>query len=139
MSTKAERRRRWKLVRAAVLWTAIPVLIVLWTQPISATLRGLISVAYAVFLLLAAPVWCAARNRDGTTCRNNASGLLVGCSRVRYHRWDKLTSIGRGRGIRAQFGRWFQDVPTGAAVLGVIAAFFSAGASWIQALQKILS
>lgn len=134
MATKVERRKRWKLVRAAALWTAIPVLIVLWTQPVSPTVRAFVSAVYALFLLLAAPVWCAATNRDGTTCRNNASGLLVGCSQVRYHRWAKLTSIGRGRGIRAQLSRWFKDVPTGAAVLGVAVAFISAGASWVQVL-----
>lgn len=135
MASRADRRRTWRRVRVVALWTAIPVLIVIWTRPVDPTVRALISAGYAVFLLLAAPVWCAAENRDGTTCRNNASGLLVGCTRVRYHRWQKLASIGRGRGIRAVLSRWFENVGTGAAVVGTIAAVLSAGASWVEALN----
>jgi hypothetical protein len=107
----------------------------MWTRPVPATARALVSAVYALFLLLAAPVWCVAENRDGTTCRNNASGLLMGCSRVRYHRWNKLKSIGRAKGIRAVFARWFQSAPTGAAVVSAAAALISAGAGWVQALS----
>lgn len=133
MASRASRRRNWRRFRAAVLWIALPVLIVLWTQPVSSTARALVSAGYALFLLLAAPVWCAAQNRDGTACRNNASGLLVGC-RLRYHRWQKLSSIGRGKGLRTLLGRCFRDAGTGAAVVGTIAAVASAAASWVQAL-----
>ncbi|MFI2350539.1 hypothetical protein ACH492_26535 [Streptomyces sp. NPDC019443] len=39
------------------------------------------------------PVWCGAVNRDRVTyCRNNAHGILMGCSK-RQHRWQKLKMI----------------------------------------------
>jgi hypothetical protein len=86
-------RRTWRRIRAIVIWAAIPILIWTWTRPTDATLRAAISATYAVFFLLAAPVWCAAENRDGRTyCRNNSTGLLVGCH-LRQHRWQKITAL----------------------------------------------
>jgi hypothetical protein len=56
-------RRTWRRIRAVIIWAAIPIFI--WTRPADATLRAAISATNAVFFLLAAPVWCAARNRNG--------------------------------------------------------------------------
>jgi hypothetical protein len=39
-------------------------------RPAGATLRAAISATHAIFFLLAAPVWCAAQNRNGPYCRN---------------------------------------------------------------------
>lgn len=41
------------------------------------------------YFLFQAPVWCGAENRDGTLCRRNASGVLMGCG-YRQHKWQKL-------------------------------------------------
>ena len=45
-----------------------------------------------VWSLFAAPTWCGAVNRkrgaEVEYCRNNASGLLLGC-RIRQHKFDR--------------------------------------------------
>jgi hypothetical protein len=127
-------RRTWRRIRAVVIWAAIPILIWTWTRPTDATLRAAISATYAVFFLLAAPVWCAAENRDGRTyCRNNSTGLLVGCH-LRQHRWQKITALTRIRSARELGGRLFHDPQTGAAVIGAAAAVISGAAAWAQIL-----
>ena len=126
-------RRTWRRIRAAALWLAIPALILLWTNPVDATTRALVSATYVIFILLAAPVWCAAPNRDGTYCRNNATGLLVGCH-LRYHRWQKMKTLVRPNGVRSLGQRLFRDVTSGAAVVSAIGALISAAAAWVQAL-----
>jgi hypothetical protein len=65
-----------------------------WTEPVQPSIRAAIATIYAAFFLLAAPVWCGAVNRDGTSCRNNSAGLLIGCH-LRQHRWQKLNSMAR--------------------------------------------
>jgi hypothetical protein len=40
-----------------------------------------------------APLWCMAANRDGTWCRNNSHGLLIGCNQVRQHKWQRMRDI----------------------------------------------
>jgi hypothetical protein len=40
------------------------------------------------YFLFQTPVWCAAEGRQGP-CRNNAAGILMGCS-LRQHKWQKL-------------------------------------------------
>jgi hypothetical protein len=45
--------------------------------------------ATTMYFLFQAPVWCGAITRDGTLCRRNAGGLLLGCS-YRQHKWQKL-------------------------------------------------
>ena len=51
-----------------------------------------LSLAVFVYAGFQAPAWCGAVNRDGTFCRENASGLLMGCHR-RHHRWQKLRMV----------------------------------------------
>jgi hypothetical protein len=48
-----------------------------------------LSLAVIFYSLFQAPVWCGADNRDGTSCRRNAYGLLRGCS-FRQHKWQKM-------------------------------------------------
>ena len=127
-------RRTWRRIRAFFIWAAIPILIWIWTRPFDPTARAYISAAYALFILLAAPVWCGAENRNGTYCRNNSTGLLVGCH-LRYHRWRKLTAFTRLRGAgRGLVRNLFRDPQSGAAVVGAMAAIMSAAAAWVQAL-----
>jgi len=59
----------------------------------------LLLIALLIFyVLFQAPMWCGAVNRSRTSapveyCRNNSSGLLLGCNRVRQHKWQKLQNI----------------------------------------------
>jgi hypothetical protein len=124
-------RRTWRRIRAVIIWAAIPILIWIWTRPTDATLRAAISATYAVFFLLAAPVWCAAQNRNGTYRRNNSTGLLVGCH-LRQHRRQKITALTRVRSARELTGRPFHDPQTGAAVIAAAAALISGAAAWTQ-------
>jgi hypothetical protein len=49
----------------------------------------LVSVGTLGYFLFQAPLWCGAITREGTLCRNNSSGLLIGCH-LREHKWQKL-------------------------------------------------
>lgn len=52
---------------------------------------ALVSLTGALHLLFREPLlWCGAVNRDGTFCRNNARGVLMGCNQVRQHKWQKV-------------------------------------------------
>ena len=59
---------------------------------VATSIAGLIlvlSVAAFGYFLFQAPPWCGAITREGTLCRNNSSGLLIGCD-LREHKWQKL-------------------------------------------------
>lgn len=72
-------------------YVAFAVLIAGWsTGRLEMTAVVGLSAVTLLYFLFGAPVWCGAPNRNGTLCRNNASGLLLGCRRVRYHKWLKL-------------------------------------------------
>lgn len=43
----------------------------------------------SLYFLIQAPVWCGAPTRGEQLCRNNASGVLIGCH-LRQHKWQKL-------------------------------------------------
>jgi hypothetical protein len=62
-----------------------------------------LSLAALGYFLLDAPVSCCAVIRTGQSCRNNSSGLLLGCS-IRQHKWQRfkqaLTPAG-GRAVLA--------------------------------------
>jgi hypothetical protein len=60
-----------------------------WTRAIGPAALIVLSLLVTAFFLFQAPVWCCAVNRDGTLCRNNSSGLLLGCSK-RQHKLQKL-------------------------------------------------
>ena len=94
-----------------------------------ALLSGL-TVFYGLF---AAPLPCCAINRDGTLCRRNAYGLLVGCS-LQQHKWQKFAALVR-RQSWAQFGsRIFRGVAGNAAALTVVAGFASVVATLVVPL-----
>lgn len=48
-----------------------------------------LSIVVILYFLFDVPVWCGAVNRDGTLCRRNSSGLLMGCA-FRQHKWQRL-------------------------------------------------
>jgi hypothetical protein len=114
-----------------MLWLTLPVLIWVWVKPVDPALRAYVSLFFVLFLLLWAPVWCGAKNRGAGYCRNNASGLLFGCH-LRYHRWQKLTSVGHLRDLEQMLGRLFQNPNTAAAIVGSAAASVSAAVAVAQ-------
>jgi hypothetical protein len=62
-----------------------------WTQHVLGfTLILIVSLLALLYFLVQAPLSCMALNRDGTFCRNNSRGLLVGCRQVRQHKWQRL-------------------------------------------------
>src|SRR5258708_40012258 len=76
------------------------------------------------YFLVQAPVWCGAIVRGGQLCRNNSTGLLLGCY-IREHKFQKLkmTFIPKmwrelNRGLWASPKEWL-------ASLGGIASFVS--------------
>ena len=82
-----------KVFRAYWGYLAIAALIVSWGKGAAPLLILALSLAVFVYAGFQAPAWCGAVNRNGTTfCRENASGLLMGCYR-RHHRWQKLKMI----------------------------------------------
>ncbi|MBP2402495.1 hypothetical protein [Streptomyces syringium] len=79
-------RSYWGFLAAALL-------VVVWGKGGAWQIIFVLSLAVSAWALFQVPVWCGAVNRDGRTyCRENASGLLMGCRR-RQHRWQKLKMV----------------------------------------------
>lgn len=59
-----------------------------WLSSLGITVLSAATVFYTMFQ---APMVCAVKNSTGRSpyCRNNASGLLVGCW-IRQHKWQKF-------------------------------------------------
>jgi hypothetical protein len=78
-----------------------------------------LSAAVLLWSFFQAPVTCGApvRGRDDG-CRNNATGLLLGCH-IRQHRWQKLKMLIVRRRVREFCSGLFSD---GKAVLVTLAA-----------------
>ena len=75
-------RRYWGYAAAVIL-------IALWANSAGPGLLLLLSAAVTFYFLFQVPVWCCAVNRDGTLCRRNSSGVLLGCA-LRQHKWQRL-------------------------------------------------
>jgi hypothetical protein len=76
-------RRYWGW---ALLVLAIGAVVNNWFGPPAVMLLSGLCLFYFTFQ---APMWCAVTNRDGTRCRENANGFLMGCHR-RQHKWQKF-------------------------------------------------
>ena len=87
--------------------------------------------------LVSAPSVCCALNRvtlDGqpTYCRNNSTGLLLGCNQVRAHKWQKLSSriwwfsFLRRRGWRELWSSPAAWIATISGVLGIVSVVVTA-------------
>jgi hypothetical protein len=96
-----------------------------------AVLSGLV-VFYGLFQ---APVPCSARNRDGTFCRENASGLLRGCWRVQ-HKWQNAIMLFRRQSWAQAANVIFRSISGNAAALGVLVAMVSAAAAVVEIFLK---
>ena len=84
-----------------------------------------LSVATAAWCLFQAPVTCNAPVRgraDG--CRNNASGLLLGCH-IRQHRWEKLKMLLLRRRLRDFCTGLFSDGKATVVTLAGVGSFLS--------------
>jgi hypothetical protein len=82
-------RRYWGI---PALLLAVGCWVGLVAGKLAASIVGMILVLSAAavgYFLFQAPLWCGAVTRDGTLCRNNSSGLLIGCH-LRQHKWQKL-------------------------------------------------
>jgi hypothetical protein len=73
-------------------YLVIAALIVSWGQDAAPAVIVALSLAVFAYAGFQAPAWCGAVNRNGTYCRRNASGVLMGCS-MRQHRWQKAKMI----------------------------------------------
>lgn len=92
---------------------------------------GVLSGFIVLYFLFQAPVPCSAYNRDGETfCRNNAKGLLRGCS-IKQHKWQNLMVLIR-RDSWAQFARGvLRGFAGNAAAFGALAGLLSVVATLI--------
>lgn len=75
-------RRYWGLAVLALLVFA-------WTREVGPGWLLVLSGAVTFWAAFQAPAWCGAVNRSGAFCRNNSSGVLLGCH-LREHKWQKL-------------------------------------------------
>lgn len=93
---------------------------------------ALASVLATLFFLFQARVPCGGLNRDDTFCRNNAKGLLLGCSQVVAHRWYNAKMLIRRSTWGRFFGNAFRKFSGAAAALsamaGIASAIIAAGA-----------
>ncbi|WP_328968827.1 hypothetical protein [Streptomyces sp. NBC_00239] len=84
--------------------------------------------------LFQAPVSCGAPVRgraDG--CRNNASGLLLGCH-IRQHRWQKLKMLVLRRQLRAFCAGLFSDGKAAVVTLAGVGSLLSGLAAFVPGL-----
>ncbi|MDT6985886.1 hypothetical protein ACFSUJ_10995 [Streptomyces lusitanus] len=86
---------------------------------------AVLSAAVLLWSFFQAPVTCGAPVRgrnDG--CRNNATGLLMGCH-IRQHRWQKLKMLILRRQFRAFCSGLFSDGKATLVTLAAIGSFLS--------------
>lgn len=99
----------------------------------------LCGIAMLVWSLFSAPCVCCAVNREPdrhgapTYCRNNSTGLLLGCNQVRSHKFQKLRtrlwwfSFLQRRGWRELWSSPSAWIATISGVLGIGGAVIGAG------------
>lgn len=101
-----------------------------WTRAVGPVVLIVLSLLVSVYFLFRAPVWCCAINRDGTLCRNNSSGLFLGCSK-RQHKWQKLRmTIVPHAWRQMNQGLWAsprESLSTVGAITGVVSSVVATG------------
>ena len=86
-------KRYWgffALAAALVCWAALVAGKVTSSAAAAILILSLAAVEY--FSFQAPLLWCGAQIRRGDFCRNNCSGLLLGCH-LRQHKWQKLKTV----------------------------------------------
>ncbi|MFE9859444.1 hypothetical protein [Streptomyces sp. NPDC005780] len=115
----------WGVIAAAVLITA-------WINKAAGPVSvAALSALVLIWCFFQAPVTCAAPVRgraDG--CRNNATGLLLGCH-IRQHRWQKLKMLLLRRQLRAFFSGLFSDGKAALVTLAAVGSFLSGLAAFV--------
>jgi hypothetical protein len=135
MTTSA--RRQKKLGGLGQWWGVIATrsLIAAWVnQAAGPAMMITLSAIVLLWCFFQAPVTCKADvrgRRDG--CRNNASGLLLGCH-IRQHRWQKLRMLVMRRRIGDFCRGLFSDGKATVVTLAGIGSFISGLAAVIQVL-----
>ncbi|MFD4630043.1 hypothetical protein ACFVYR_16350 [Streptomyces sp. NPDC058284] len=79
------------------IWTywgyvAAAALVLAWGSGAATAVIVVLSLAVVAYATFQLPVWCGAVNRNGSYCRRNASGILMGCN-LRQHRWQKMKMV----------------------------------------------
>jgi uncharacterized protein YjeT (DUF2065 family) len=90
----------------------------------------LLSIAATFYFLLQAPAWCGAVTRGEQMCRNNASGLLLGCH-LRQHKWQKLKLAFVPSGWRQLNRGLWSDPKTTLATIGAVLGIVSTVAALV--------
>jgi hypothetical protein len=94
-----------------------------------------LSVAAVAYFLFQAPLWCGAVTRDNKLCRNNSSGVLIGCH-LREHKWQKLKLVFIPKAwIKLNHGLWATP-RDGVATLGGMGSAVSALAAVVVILVR---
>lgn len=113
----------------------VPLLAVGWFSgqfPVAVLLAA--SIVALGFFLFVAPAWCGAVNRDGTLCRRNSTGLLIGCS-LRQHKWQKIKLAILPKGWR-ELNRGLWVTPTQITI--TLAALATVGSTLIALATLLL-
>lgn len=76
-------RRYWGYLALALA------IVGLVTHTIGYAIIGIFSLGALAYFLIQAPAWCGAMTRRNQMCRNNSSGVLLGCH-LREHKWQKI-------------------------------------------------
>lgn len=86
-------KRTGKLLRRYWGYIALGLSLIGWfTHAVGYAVIAIASLLALVYFLFEAPATCGAENRDGTHCRNNSKGLLLGC-RFNQHKWQMVREV----------------------------------------------
>jgi hypothetical protein len=94
------------------------------------------SVLQTGYFFFEVPLWCGARNRNGTLCRNNTRGLLWGCH-LREHKWQRLKMVVVRDQWRTLYADLFSTPHQGLAAIGGVVGIISGLTSTITLLAKL--
>ncbi|RZT27820.1 hypothetical protein EV649_1593 [Kribbella sp. VKM Ac-2569] len=87
------------------------------------------------YFLFQVPVWCGAEGRQGP-CRNNSSGILLGCKQVRQHKYQKLKlAVVPRRWRELNRGLWVNPakcLASAGAVVGIVTGIVSTTVSVVR-------
>lgn len=102
-----------------------------WNPEIGPLALTIMSIAALLYFLFQAPVWCGARNRQGTFCRNNSTGLVLGCH-LREHKWQRMRMVlSRGTWLQVNRALW-AGVREFVTTLAAVGTVFSTAIAGIQ-------
>ncbi len=137
MATSGARTRSSRLGGLGQWWGVIAaaLLIAAWINKAAGpAIVAILSALVVVWCFFQAPVTCGAPVRgreDG--CRNNATGLLMGCH-IRQHRWQKLKMLILRRQVREFCSGLFSDGKATLVTLAAIGSFLSGLVAFIPGM-----